>query len=208
MQRVPRGASAALAALHLRNPNLELLASLTDSEWRDALDFTDRSQLTLPLRSSAARDAMPQWVRERTGACAHRNLEKLDRLKALYRALDECLGAAGIDYLALKGLAHCPEFGSGASERVQYDIDLYTPKERVFEARDAVMALGFTPLEDDGALYHRSPAGADPQDRMGVARRFFRPGNSHRGGTPFPVLESSAWSGCMRPAWKSSGRGG
>jgi MFS family permease len=68
-------------------------------------------------------------------------------VEELYRALDGRLRKAGIDYLALKGLAHCPEFGSGASDRVQYDIDLYTPSERVHAARDAVIGLGFTPLD-------------------------------------------------------------
>jgi len=144
---IPHGASAALAALHFRNPNLEDLARLTDAEWRDALDFTDRSQLTLPLRSSPAREAMPPWAQERTDAAAARNLEKLHRVEALYRALDAQLRAAGIDYLALKGLAHCPEFCATAGGRVQYDIDLYTPQESVYAARDAVMALGFEPLQ-------------------------------------------------------------
>jgi hypothetical protein len=144
---IPRGASAALAALHFRHPNCDGLARLTDAEWRDALDFTDRSQLTLPLRSSAARDAMPAWVRQRTDACAARNLEKLRRVEELYRALDGSLKAAGVDYLALKGLAHCPEFGASAGDRVQYDIDIYTPTDRVCAARDAVLALGFTPIE-------------------------------------------------------------
>jgi MFS family permease len=144
---IPRGAAAALAALHLREPKLDELAGLSDAEWGDALNFTDRSQLTLPLRSSAARESMPAWVRERTGACAARNLEKLRRLEEQYRALDKCLKAADVDYLALKGLAHCPEFGASASDRMQYDIDLYTPRERVYAARDAVIALGFVPLE-------------------------------------------------------------
>jgi hypothetical protein len=152
---IPRGASAALAGLHFRHPNLEGLARLTDAEWRDALEFTDRSQLTLPLRSSAARDAMPLWVQQRTDLCAVRNLEKLRRVEELYHALDGSLKAAGVNYLALKGLTHCPEFGVRASDRMQYDIDIYTPRERAYAARDAVMALGFTPSEtpfDNGSM--------------------------------------------------------
>src|ERR1700679_2658613 len=74
--------------------------------------------LTLPLRASAARDAMPPWAQARTDASAARNLERLHRVEALYRALDAQLGAAGIDYLALKGLAHCPEFCATAGGRV------------------------------------------------------------------------------------------
>lgn len=155
MIHIPRGASAALAALHFRHPNIEGLARLTDAEWRDALEFTDRSQLTLPLRSSAARDAMRLWVQQRTDLCAAQSLEKLRRVEELYRTLDGSLKAAGVNYLALKGLTHCPEFGARASDRVQYDIDLYTPRNQVYAARDAVMALGFTPIEthfDEGSM--------------------------------------------------------
>jgi hypothetical protein len=143
--RVPRGVSAALAALHFREPNLAALANLSDAEWRDALRFTDQSQLTLPLRS-VAREAMPPWVQQRTDACAARNLERLRRVEALYRALDERLKAAGVDYLALKGLTQCLLFGASPGDRVQYDIDLYTPAECAYAARDAVMAMGFTAL--------------------------------------------------------------
>ena len=147
LPHIPRGAAVALGALHFRKPKLDELARLTDAEWRDALDFTDRSQLTLPLRSSPARNAMPLWVRERADACAARNLEKVRRVKAQYRALDDSLKAAGVDYLTLKGLTHCPDFGASANDRVQYDIDLYTPPERAYAARDAVLDLGFTPIE-------------------------------------------------------------
>jgi hypothetical protein len=146
LPHIPRGASAALAALHLRHPNFENLAHLTDAEWLDALRFTDQSQLTLPLRSSA-RAAMPLWVRQRADACAARNREKQQRVQQLYRALDHSLRAAGVDYLALKGLAHCPEFGTDADGRVQYDIDLYTPGGQAHAAYHAVMGLGFTPIE-------------------------------------------------------------
>ena len=144
---LPRGAAAALAALHFRNPALEELQRLTDAEWRDALNFTILPQLTLPLRASPARDSMPPWAQERTDACTARNLERLHRVEALYRALDAQLRAAGIEYLALKGMAHCPEFCATAAGRVQYDIDLYTPQECAHAARDAVVALGFEPME-------------------------------------------------------------
>ncbi len=104
---LPRSAAAALRALDLRHPRLDLLAGLPEAEWREALNFTDRTQLTLPLRL-AAREAMPEWVRERVDACAWRNLERLCKFEALYRDIDARLRGAGIEYLALKGLTHCP----------------------------------------------------------------------------------------------------
>ena len=144
---VPRGPAAALAALHFRDPHPELLTALTDAEWRDALAFTDRTQLTLPLRL-VARDAMPGWAQDGVDASASRNLERLRRFEELYRSIDSQMRAAGVEYLALKGLTHCPDFGTQPSTRVQYDIDLYAPQAQIFAARDAIVALGYEPLQD------------------------------------------------------------
>ncbi len=144
--RIPRGPSAALAALHFRDPQLEALARLTDAEWREALAFTDRTQLTLTLRREA-RDLMPEWARERVDGAAARNLERLGKFEDLYRAIDERMRGAGIEYLALKGLTHSPDFGADAATRVQYDLDFYTPPGRAIAARDAVMGLGYEPIE-------------------------------------------------------------
>src|ERR1700722_7545699 len=90
---LPRGAAAALAALHFRHPDLGNLERLTDAEWIDALHFTGRAQLPPPLRGSPARDAMPPWAQERIDASAAHNLERLRRVEALYRALDAQLRA-------------------------------------------------------------------------------------------------------------------
>ncbi len=144
---VARGPAAALAALHFRDPHPELLTALTDAEWRDALAFTDRTQLTLPLRL-VARDAMPGWAQDGVDASASRNLERLRRFEELYRSIDSQMRAAGVEYLALKGLTHCPDFGTQPSTRVQYDIDLYAPQAQIFAARDAIVALGYEPLQD------------------------------------------------------------
>jgi len=145
--KLPPGAAAVLAALHLAEPRLDLLVSLTERDWRVALNFADQSQLTLVLRE-AARDAMPAAVRERVDRNAQDNLERLRRTRELYRALAERLGAAGIEFLALKGLTQCQWVGVPPETRVQYDIDILTPRETVNAARDAVAALGFEPLEN------------------------------------------------------------
>ena len=141
---LPRGPAAALAALHLGEPQPDGLARLNDREWRDALDFCARSQITLALRRRA-RDTMPVWVREVTDQNLAHNLERLRRLHELYRFLSEQLAAEGIEFLALKGLTHSPQFGSEPQDRPQYDIDLYAPRETLFTARDALLAAGFEP---------------------------------------------------------------
>ncbi|MBZ5625221.1 MAG: MFS transporter [Acidobacteriia bacterium] len=128
------------------DPRSDSLERLSDQEWREALDFSDRSQLTLALRRHM-REAMPQWVRERTDGDAAHNLQRLELLRQLYQCLSGRLAAAGIEFAALKGLAHCPDFGSLPEDRPQYDIDLYVPSEEMDRARDVVLALGYEPLE-------------------------------------------------------------
>jgi hypothetical protein len=158
MTRLPRGAAAVLAALHLGDSRVDALQRLSGREWHEALDFSDRSQLTLSLRQRW-RDAMPPWVRERTDRDAAHNLERLHLLRELYRCLDHGLGAAGIEYAALKGLTHCPDFGSQPEDRTQYDIDLFVPPHHMDQARDTVLSLGFEPLESmEGSPTDHIPA--------------------------------------------------
>ncbi|HEY2018559.1 MAG TPA: nucleotidyltransferase family protein, partial [Bryobacteraceae bacterium] len=144
---LPRGPAAVLAALHLSDPQSDPLARLTDGQWRDALAFSDRWALTLALRNRAAA-TMPLWVRERTDENAAHNRERHQRLEELYRTLAGRLDAAGIEFLALKGLTHCPDFGSRPEERTQCDVDLYIPGEDVYRAQDAVRALGYESMND------------------------------------------------------------
>jgi len=142
---LPRGAAAVLAALHLRDPRPEALTRLTDSEWQAALDFCDRSRLTLELRASA-RDAMPGWVRDRTDRGAERNLQRLAGAELTYAALAHHLASAGVEFVALKGITHAALFGLRRETRAQYDIDLFSPREQAHAASDALRDLGYEPV--------------------------------------------------------------
>jgi MFS family permease len=115
---------------------------LTDRDWRRALDYCDRSHLTLALRR-AAREAMPDWVRERTDRNAVQQQERLRRTEEAYRSAARCLSASKIEFLALKGITHCALLGTPAAERVQYDIDLFSPPESVHAAEAALRDLGY-----------------------------------------------------------------
>jgi predicted MFS family arabinose efflux permease len=139
---LPAGPAAALAALHVIEPDFKAIGGLSDRDWRQALDYCDRSHLTLALRR-AARGQMPAWVRERTDRNAAQNQERLRRTEAAYREAAGCLSAAGIEFLALKGITHCALFGTPAAERVQYDIDLFAPRESVHAAEAALGDLGY-----------------------------------------------------------------
>jgi MFS family permease len=144
--RLPRGHAAVLAALHLADPRGEGLGRLTEQEWRTALDFTNRSMLTLILRRQF-RDAMPPWAREQTDRDAGHNRQRLTCIQEMYRSIGEWLGARGVEFAALKGVTQCPHFGAHLEDRVQYDIDLFTPGEQVAAARDAFYSAGFESLD-------------------------------------------------------------
>ena len=144
---LPRGPAAVLASLHMRDPRPDALAVLTDAEWRRAIEFADSSLLTLPLRRAAPK-VLPRWLVERLAEDAAKNCLRLGSATELYSALDERFHASGIPYLALKGLAHCPQFGTPAESRVQYDIDLYVPPDSVARASRDVLTLGFEPLAE------------------------------------------------------------
>ncbi len=137
--QLPRGPAAVLAALHLGEPRPDLLHSLSESEWGEALDFSNRSQLTLALSVHAP---------ERTGRDRLNNAERCRRARLLYRDLALTLTEAGIEFLAIKGLMQCPEFAPDPELRPQYDIDLFVPREQIMEAARAVESLGFDALED------------------------------------------------------------
>ena len=139
---LPAAPGAVLAALHLAEPGLGGLARLNDRDWRRALDYCDRSRTTLALRR-AARHLMPAWVRERTDGDAQRNALRVRTVGDTYSAIAQCLGAGGIEFLALKGIAQCALFGTPAEERVQYDIDLFTRPEIAQAAETALRPLGY-----------------------------------------------------------------
>src|ERR1039458_7831469 len=94
--RLPRGPAAVLAALHLGDPRPESLARLDERDWRQALLFSNQSQITLALRRRA-RGSMPEWVREVTDGNLSHNRDRLQRLVELYRWLAQTFTAQAID---------------------------------------------------------------------------------------------------------------
>lgn len=133
-----------LAALHLAEPKVDALASLTDAEWREALEYCDHSRLTFALHA-AARGAMPSWVRERIDGNARNNREREKHIAELYRTLHGHLSTAGIEFLALKGLTHSA-IAPDPPPRVQYDIDLFVPSSEVRRAQQLLIANGWKPI--------------------------------------------------------------
>lgn len=156
--RLPAGAAAVLAALHLHDPRPDALRHLDDRRWREALAFCDSSRLTLYLRD-AAQEAMPLWVRERTDENAARNDKRLRQLEQTYGTVGHQLSAAGIEFVALKGITYGALFGGRPESRMQFDIDLFSSHEGVRASRDVLLALGYEPFEGvDQSLTGHLPA--------------------------------------------------
>jgi MFS family permease len=130
-----------LAALHLTDPRPEELRQLSDTEWCDALAFCDRARLTLVLRD-VARDAMPPAIRERVDDDAAKNVLRTTAFETAYREVYDRLTAAGLEFVALKGLTH-----TEVKSRVQYDIDLYLPREAARRAQETFIAAGWNPAK-------------------------------------------------------------
>ncbi len=142
---IPEGPRAVLAALHLTEPDREGLSRLSDAAWAEALAFADRTRLPLAVRRAAPQAGLPRWVRQRLEHNAAGNRERIRCIREIYREMQTRLAAAGIAFVALKGLTHCPHF-CAAEERPQYDIDLYVPPAAAQAAQDVFLAWGYEPI--------------------------------------------------------------
>jgi MFS family permease len=143
---VPPWAAAVMDALHLGEPRTEPLLQLSESDWRAALDFCDRSRLTLALRNRA-RHHMPEWVRERTGRDAGKNRQRIQGLQEVYRTVERSL-AGHVEFVVLKGITQIALSGGRPEDRVHYDLDLYTPRENILAARDLLLECGYESLTE------------------------------------------------------------
>ncbi len=139
---LPLGVAAVLEALRMDGHFGEPLKTLSEADWRGALDFCDRSQLTL-LLAHRSWSMLPCWVQERldrnlAGHRLHSRLLKSETLRICSQ-----LTSRSIDYLLLKGISCGSDFSHDPSLRVQYDIDLYCPDYALPVAARTVLAAGY-----------------------------------------------------------------
>ena len=118
---------------------------MTENDWKKALDFCDRAQLTLSL-GLTSREHLPESVRSRIDDNLAANSLRWDRVKAAYQEIAGALQAEKLDFLVVKGFAHCPRFAADPRHRRQGDIDLLLPREDVLRAYDAALQLGYEPI--------------------------------------------------------------
>ncbi|MCW5977803.1 MAG: MFS transporter [Bryobacteraceae bacterium] len=148
---MPPAVAAALDALRF-DAEPGALLSLNDGDWRRALAWCDRNQLTLAFWRTAGYEAFPEWVRERLGRDAQKNEERFRRIRRLYGDLRGRFLACGLQHLALKGFAQWPYFTDNPASRPQYDLDLFFPADTVHQARDIVADLSYEPIGNLEAL--------------------------------------------------------
>lgn len=122
------------------------LSRLDENGWKRLLAFCDRAQLTLPL-GLRCRDRLPGWVRSRIEANLANNATRWEKMKAAYREAASAYQEACLEFLVLKGFTHCPDFAAQPCHRPQYDIDMLFPRERLRQAREITLRLGYESLE-------------------------------------------------------------
>jgi MFS family permease len=118
---VPPYAQAVIEALQFSNPT-----TYAPSDG-GSVEFCDRTNLSLPL-------GLPHALAD--------NAQRWERVKAAYAEVANGLE----DFVVLKGFSHCPDFVADPRRRAQYDLDLWLPKARIFEARDIALKLGYEPF--------------------------------------------------------------
>ena len=75
---------------------------------------------------------MPAWVRNRVDQDAVKNQVRLRGITETYRNLSNWLSGDSLDFVFLKGMTHGGAFGLPAESRIQYDIDLWLPRDHAF----------------------------------------------------------------------------
>jgi hypothetical protein len=138
----PSWVRALLDALRFDAPDARALCALDDRSRHEALAWCDREHITLRLGPLD----LPRVWRAEVDARRAANRERNRRLEAVTGEIAGALEGAGVPFLVLKGRTHVPDFAPAVDERVQYDLDLYSPREEAPRARDALAAMGYEPV--------------------------------------------------------------
>ena len=141
--RLPDCVAALLGSLRFDGSAPDL-AGFNEAEWKSALYFFDRHQLTL-----LPRGRFPESVQRRLDQNLAANRERIRRMKQAFWQVQDTLDAAGIEFVVLKGFANWDRFTADPERRLQYDLDLYCPGAAI-DARTALKSLGYESIPTDG----------------------------------------------------------
>jgi len=140
--RIPREATALMAALQVRGSSDTLLHELTDHDWSSLLGFCELAHLTLPL-ARVATNQFPTWVADRLETNAAYNALRFERVKKTYREAANALNGVGVDHVVIKGFSQVPDYVNEPRWRAQSDLDFFCPAEMIEPARVALEAIGY-----------------------------------------------------------------
>ena len=133
--------------MRFRSPDFAPLHGLSDADWKKALDYCDRTQLTLAL-GLVARLHLPEWVRVRIDRNLVSNAERWRHAKAAFQEVSAEFEAQELEFLVLKGFSHYPRFVGDPRHRTQGDLDLLFREEQVTRAFEAAVRLGYHPISE------------------------------------------------------------
>lgn len=143
--RIPPHGVALLQALRFSGADRKALKYLRDPEWASLLEICDSGQLTL-LLGYLCGPFLPEWVRSRIDRNYADNAHRFGRVKAATLEISDRLSQQSIDFALLKGFSHSPALTPDPLLRAQGDIDIWCRPERIYEARDALLSLGYSPV--------------------------------------------------------------
>jgi predicted MFS family arabinose efflux permease len=136
-----------LEALQFASTDRNPLERLSEDAWQRALNFCERTQMTLALGVECS-DHLSDAVGRRMDRHFANNAERWQRTQAAYREVALALEKEGLDHAVLKGFSHCPLFVRDPRLRAQGDLDLLLPRDQVRRALDVVARLGYRPIEE------------------------------------------------------------
>jgi len=145
-----------MAALRFSSPDFAQLQELSDKDWKRALDFCDRTQLTLYL-SVACREHLPDWVRSRMEGNLANTATRWEVTKRTYREVASVFVPLSLEHLVLKGFTHCPRFVQDPRQRPQGDLDLLLTEADVSRAYVAALELGYEPIAEKSLAVDHLP---------------------------------------------------
>jgi hypothetical protein len=135
---IPRAVTGLLSALRFDGGRVDL-PEFSQSEWKAALYYFDRNQLTLALRSKLN---LPESIQKRLDKNLAENQQRIERMKTAFSSAEKVLTEANVEFVILKGFANWEQFSPDPASRIQYDLDLFCPTGAV-EASRALMRLGY-----------------------------------------------------------------
>ena len=145
---IPSYARAVLGALQFGSPQPELLAATNEPDWRAALNWCDRTRLTLRL-GLTTREYLPDWVRSRISSDFEKTARRWQRAKAAYREAAGAFESEGLECAVMKGFSHWPRFVDDVRHRWQGDLDLFFTESQVRPAFQVALGLGYVPIVED-----------------------------------------------------------